>query len=156
MTHLVGRSPQDTGSGTVRQTVTVTCSAREVAEFWCDPDRVSEVLGDAGTVRFTAPNRYDWLLKTAGDDLLWRSELFREVDRLRFADAEGNDATVSYRPAPNRPGVEMTLLIRLPMPALIVGAAAFTVLYRARALMQTGEVPTIALNPAARHPIARH
>jgi hypothetical protein len=44
----------------------------------------------------------------------------------------------------------VTLRVEAPAPRLLSGAAAFKVLYRLRALMQTGEVPTIKSNPSAR------
>ncbi|MEI4535529.1 hypothetical protein WAE93_30445 [Pseudomonas aeruginosa] len=68
---------------------------------------------------------------------------------IRFV-GNGNQIVVKYRAAPRELGTEVTLCVQAPAPALLSGAAAFKVLYRLRALMQTGEVPTIQSNPSAR------
>lgn len=45
----------------------------------------------------------------------------------------------------------MTLELALPVvPDVAARVAAFKVLYRARALLQTGEIPTLVPTPAAR------
>jgi len=40
--------------------------------------------------------------------------------------------------------------VRSPLPGLLTGAIAFKLLYRMRALLQTGELPTLEHNPSAR------
>lgn len=47
-------------------------------------------------------------------------------------------------------GTEVTLTLQLPAPNVVLRGAAFKVLYRARALLQTGELPTLTPTPAAR------
>lgn len=136
--------------GSAQQSVTVACTVVEAEDFWRDPHRLSVVLGEFGDVQFTAPDRYRWLLHFGEHELDWESTLFSAPGRLRFSDEAGAELVVLYRAAPHGLGTEMTLRASLPTPALLNGAAAFTVLYRARALLQTGEVPTIARNPSGR------
>ncbi|NAZ77430.1 hypothetical protein GTQ99_18670 [Kineococcus sp. T13] len=53
--------------------------------------------------------------------------------------------TVLALPAPRDLGAEVRFVLDLP-----AGAVAFTLLYRLRALLQTGEIPTLRPQPAAR------
>ncbi|CAA9384346.1 MAG: hypothetical protein AVDCRST_MAG35-35, partial [uncultured Quadrisphaera sp.] len=62
----------------------------------------------------------------------------------------GHEVALSLAPAPQDLGTEATLRLDLPVPGLAAGALAFTLLYRLRALLQTGEVPPPPPPPAAR------
>lgn len=132
------------------QTVTVKCPLERIAQFWRDPAQLSVVLGDIADVEVTGGDHYRWRLR--GDpETAWESELIPDGDGVRFVGAgDGNEITVSYRSAPRNLGTEVTLHVKSPAPGLLSGAAAYKVLYRLRALMQTGEVPTIRSNPSAR------
>ncbi|MCV7214013.1 hypothetical protein H7J51_01800 [Mycobacterium crocinum] len=135
---------------TAQQTITVSCTVVEAEEFWRDAHRLSEVLGELGEVRFTEPNRYHWHLHAADVDVDWDSRLASDTDALRFVGGDGNEIIVEFRRAPNNLGTELTLRTKMPAPQLLSGAVAFTILYRARALLQTGEIPTIRRNPSSR------
>lgn len=150
ITGLVEKIIDITPGGGATQSVTVGCPVIEAEDFWRDARRVSMALADAGEVRFSAPNRYDWLLGGGQNPVRIASRLVSEAGRLRFVADGGSEIAVELRAAPHHLGTEMTLHTRLPVPSLLAGAAAFTLLYRARALIQTGEVPTIAHNPSAR------
>ncbi|WP_156688822.1 hypothetical protein [Mycobacterium sp. Marseille-P9652] len=130
------------------QTVTIACSPERVAQFWGDPLQISVVLGDIAEVETSGDDRYTWRL-LEGPAAVWNSRVVRENDGVRFVGG-GNELAVRYRPAPNGLGTEVTLRATTPAPGLLSGAAAFMVLYRLRALLQTGEVPTIRCNPSAR------
>jgi hypothetical protein len=83
----------------------------------------------------------------------WVSKAFIDNDGVRFTglgDGDNKSITVELRSAPHDLGTEVTLHVEAPGPAFISGAVAYTILYRARALLQTGEVPTLASNPSAR------
>jgi hypothetical protein len=74
---------------------------------------------------------------------------------LRFVDAGqngtfSNEIILDFSEAPRGQGTEVTLRLKTPAPALLSGALAFKALYRARALLQTGEMPTLKINPSAR------
>lgn len=138
------------------QTVTVACPVERIAQFWRDPQQLSEVLGDVAEVEVSGPYRYRWRL-LGGSAVAWDSRLVPEDNPghnpehngVRFIGG-GNELAISYRPAPHDLGTEVTLRATTPAPGLLSGAAAFKVLYRLRALMQTGEAPTIRSNPSAR------
>jgi uncharacterized membrane protein len=130
------------------QSVTIACPVERVAEFWGDPHQLSVVLGEIADVDVSGSDRYRWRMLDH-PDVAWESRVIREPDGVRFVGG-GNELAVSYRPAPNDLGTEVTLRATTPVPGLLSGAAAFKVLYRIRALLQTGEVPTIRSNPSAR------
>ncbi|OBK76169.1 hypothetical protein [Mycobacterium sp. 1165178.9] len=130
------------------QTVTIACPVERIEQFWRDPDQLSVVLGDIAEVDADGRDRYRWRL-SAEPDVAWDSTLVAEGDGVRFV-GNGNQIAVHYRPAPHELGTEVTLCLKTPAPTLLSGAAAFKILYRLRALMQTGEVPTIQSNPSAR------
>lgn len=136
---------------TAAQTVTIACPVERIEQFWRDPDQLSAVLGDIAEVELSGPDRYRWRSLT-GPTVVWESELIPEPEGLRFVGTgDGNQVVVAYRPAPGQLGTEVTLHVNASAPSLLSGAVAFKVLYRLRALMQTGEVPTIRSNPSARN-----
>ena len=136
------------------QTVTINADVVEVEELWRDARRMSVVLGELGDVEYTGPDRYRWKLHAGPVETTWESRVHSMDGGLRFTGEDGNEILVSFRPAPNHLGTEVTLKTKTPAPDLLSGALAFKVLYRCRALLQTGEVPTIRNNPSAR-PSAR-
>lgn len=132
------------------QTVTIACPVERIEQFWRDPEQMSVVLGDIAEVERRGPERYSWRSLT-GPKVVWESELVPEPEGLRFVGTrDKNQITVTYRHAPGKLGTEVTLRVGAPAPGLLAGAATFKALYRLRALMQTGEVPTIRHNPSAR------
>jgi uncharacterized membrane protein len=130
------------------QTVTIAAPPERVAQFWRDTLQISVVLGDIAEVETSGQDRYRWRLLDE-PAAVWESRLVQENDGVRFVGG-GNELAVRYRPAPHGLGTEVTLRATTPAPGLLSGAAAFKVLYRLRALLQTGEVPTIRSNPSAR------
>ncbi|BCI51551.1 hypothetical protein NIIDNTM18_08290 [Mycolicibacterium litorale] len=148
---MADKTPADATTG---QSVTINSSVVEVEELWRDAARMSIVLGELGQVENIGPDRYRWNLEAGPVAVTWESTVHTEVGGLRFAGDDGNEILVSFRPAPNHLGTEVTLRTKTPAPDLLSGALAFKVLYRCRALLQTGEVPTIRKNPSAR-PSAR-
>ncbi|WP_040785160.1 hypothetical protein [Nocardia pneumoniae] len=159
LTDLVGKVAGSVSHGGNSQTVTIGRPRTEVEQFWRDPDRLSQVLGGIAEVRSSAPSRYEWILRPGADDSVeWNTTLVEEDDGLRFVGTTGEgDRTrggpqiqLTFRDAPRGLGTEVTIRARTPIPDILTGAAAFAALYRARALLQTGEMPTIERNPSAR------
>lgn len=154
---IAEQSSDDPATG---QSVTVKCTVVEVEELFRDPHRLSVVLGEIGEVELTGSDRYRWTLRGGPVETTWESQLHSDIGGLRFVGTEtgagsaANEIIVSYRPAPHHLGTELSLRLKTPAPDLLTGALAFKVLYRCRALLQTGEVPTIRSNPSAR-PSAR-
>ncbi|MEJ5947030.1 hypothetical protein WDZ17_17195 [Pseudokineococcus basanitobsidens] len=148
----------------VQQTLTVGRPPEEVAALWRDPAAVRQVLGDVGTVVVDRGagahgDRWTWRLVRPGSDepVQWRTALADGgVPRtLRWADPdEGSERpaelVVVLRDAPQGLGTEQVVRLDLPVPGLAAGAAALMLGYRARALLLTGEVPTMTPQPAGR------
>ncbi|WP_159847723.1 SRPBCC family protein [Nocardia sp. CY41] len=159
LSDLVGRVIESASSYSSSQTVTIARPRAEVQQFWRDPAKLSEVLGDVAEVRTTEPSTYEWTLQSGTDGrTTWKTTLREDEGHLRFVGSAGEDAAsaqgleieLSFRDAPQDLGTEVTMRARTPLPDLLTGAAMFTALYRARARLQTGEIPTLAHNPSAR------
>lgn len=129
--------------------LTVARGADELRALWSDPGRLAHVLAEPYT----------------GDPSVWTVEAVDlDGDQVRFRAHSGQDdgaaplratGTVSFAPAPSRLGTEVRLELRLAGSDLAAGATAHKALRRAKALAETGEIPTLAHNPSARH-TARH
>ncbi|MEU1995738.1 SRPBCC family protein [Nocardia gamkensis] len=159
LSDLVGWLIESASSYSSSQTVTIARPRAEVERFWRDPANLSEVLGDVAEVRSTEPSIYEWTLHSGTDGrTTWKTTLREEDGHLRFvgsededsASARGLEVDLGFRDAPRDLGTEVTMRARTPLPDLLTGAAMFTALYRARARLQTGEMPTLAHNPSAR------
>lgn len=148
VTKVVSMVADTAPSAAKAQTVTIACKPERIEQLWRDPEQLSVVLGDIAEVETIGNDRYRWQLM---DGPAWESRLSAEPGRLRYVGtSDDNELAVEYRPAPNDLGTEVTLRVEVAAPGLLSGAAAFKVLYRTRALIQTGEVPTIRSNPSAR------
>ena len=134
------------------QAVTIGKPRAEVMRFFTDADRLSEVFGDVAEVVSTGPDRMRW--KFTRGSLEWECVVVTEDDaRLRFVDVEPNEDTgivLEFRDAPRDRGTEVIARVSSPAPGALTGLPTFKALYRARALLMTGEVPTIRHNPSAR------
>ncbi|MBC3762277.1 hypothetical protein ACUN7V_10625 [Quadrisphaera oryzae] len=149
--HLPGRS---SGSGTaVQQTVTMTAPAVDVLTALEDPAVLSHLLGDLGSVEpREGGQRWRFAAGEGHDGLVWDTALARRADGLRYEGTGGSTGSldVTTSPAPRDHGLEVRLVLDLSLPRLAAGAAAFTLLYRLRALLVSGEVPTLRPQPSAR------
>ena len=164
LTDLVGKLVDSTAGSGNSQTLTISRPRSEVEQFWRDPGKLSEVLGDVAEVRSTEPGSYEWTLNPGADEpTTWNTTLVEGDGSLRFVGETGEDSTaqnstadppeveLTFRDAPHDLGTEVTIRTKTPVPDILTGAATFKALYRARALLQTGELPTLRHNPSARH-----
>lgn len=141
------------------QTLTVERPAESVLTALRDPAVLTRLLGDLGTVSANG-SRYAW---TLGEETV-ETVLTETVDGLRFArtdpdgvaepedDTEGGadrvvEAWAEFTVTPLRDGTRSEVRARSQLPG---GAADFTFLYRLRALLQTGEIPTLGPQPTTR------
>ncbi|MBF4998402.1 hypothetical protein IRT45_14715 [Nocardia sp. BSTN01] len=145
------------------QIVTIGRPRGEVERLWHDPQLLSRVFGEMASVHTAEGagddsaegNRYVWRLgPDDGETVTWTTTLAEEPGTLRFTgtgdDSPGTYLQVHFDDAPQGLGTEVTLSVRAPLPDVLTDTAAFAALYRARALLQTGEIPTLAGNPSAR------
>ncbi|NKY42034.1 hypothetical protein [Nocardia cerradoensis] len=137
------------------QIVTIGRPRAEVERLWHDPRMLSRVFGEMASVHTADGARYVWRLgPDDGETVTWTTALTEEPGTLRFT-GTGDDPTGTYlqldfRDAPQGLGTEVTLSVGAPLPDILTDTAAFAALYRARALLQTGEIPTLAGNPSTR------
>jgi uncharacterized membrane protein len=138
--------------------VTIGRPRTEVMDAFRDADRLSVILGDIAEVETIGSDRLRWTFTaTDGERPAWDCVVSLEGDLLRFIDThpDGRSGlTLEFRDAPQDRGTEVVARVSAPAPGMLTGAATFTALYRMRALLLTGEVPTLRENPSAR-PSAR-
>jgi|SoiMetStandDraft_5_1073268.scaffolds.fasta_scaffold143130_2 uncharacterized membrane protein len=139
-----------------KQAITIARPRHEVIALFQDTERLSVVFGDAAEVQQAGPERLRWVFAIGGNDrFIWDCVVSMEDDaRLRFADLDpgsGAEIVLNFRDAPQERGTEVIAQVTSPGPGALSGALAFKALYRARALLLTGEVPTIEYNPSARN-----
>lgn len=155
----VSRLVSGNGRREIRTTLTIARPGGDIEEFWSDPQQLSRILGDLGEVTATPPaHRYRWTLHLPGGrDIVWQSELTRTRDGVRFVDVNDGlakrnaEVAVTLREAPGGLGTEATVtLAGFPGPKILWRTAVFKALYRCRALLQTGELPSLTPTPAAR------
>lgn len=140
------------GSSTEQQTLTIARPVENVLQACRNPDVLSTLLGSAGTVHQDGPDTVVWTLP--GGTVV--TQVHVEPNRIVFTASEqpspaGPPVTVEAWPAPQGLGAEVVL--RLAVPTATGTAAdglAFTMLYRLRALLQTGEAPTLGDVPSGR------
>lgn len=134
------------------QAITIERPRGEVERFWHHPEQLSRVLGTVGAVRPRGSDGYTWVLH-GEPDVEWETTLSTDADGLRFStadDPEGPHLRLTFAEAPAGRGTEVTARVAAPVPGILTDAVVFKVLYRARALLQTGEIPTLQPQPAAR------
>jgi hypothetical protein len=153
VTKVVGERSAD-----LVQTVTILSGRDEVDKFWRDPENLSQAFGNLATVQSSGSDVFVWKLQGKSDETQsWRTRLQRSDNALWFV-ADGPDGDtgdraqlmVTYQQAPNGLGTEVTLTAASPLRDFVTQGALFQVLYRARALLQTGEIPTLSHNPSPR------
>ena len=137
------------------QTVTVAAPRAQVMQFWRDPENLTRVFGDRVRVETAEVNHVRWTWEVAGTTTTWDTRVDVTEEGLAFvgeddADTPGPRVVLATADAPRGLGTEMTLRAEVPAPELVTGAMTFTALYRARALMQTGEIPTLQGSPSTR------
>jgi len=160
-------SPQSaSGPLEIQRSVTIGKSREELYEFWRNPDNLKVVLEPFAEL---TPNQHavHWRIRgPLGQALEWDTEIVDDSPSgsLRWRSVEGSELShegeVSFSPAPAGWGTAVTLRLRfegapalsaLKLVRMIPRAALGHVLRRAKSLLETGEIPTTAPNPAARH-----
>ena len=142
----------------------------QLYRMWCDPKVLSDLFGDVLQVsregegrirlRLSLPGRHEitWTSRLVEQDghskFLWRTEPGATMPHemlLQFRDAQpaewGTEVTLSISLLSDD-GVTRTL-VRLT--DFVDEAMLMKVLRRFKSLVETGEMPTLAHNPAARH-----
>lgn len=161
------------GTGTeamvVEQSITVDGSPEELAEYWRDPEQLSEIVGHFASVRQDETEVQHWHVEgPRGLSASWESRLVedRPEQLLRWTSVEGssipNEWSVWFKPSPAEDVTEVTLRVDFQPPGGPVGGMALErlglvpktlvgkALHRFKSLAETGEIPTLEGNPSGR------
>jgi uncharacterized membrane protein len=141
--------------GSAMHAITIGRPKPEVVALFRDPERLSQIFGDVAEVHGVGSDRLHWAF-TSNDKkgLGWDCVVILEDEtRLRFVDVDPERSAgieLEFRDAPQGRGTEVIARVVSPSPGMLSGSLTFKALYRARALLMTGEIPTIEHNPSAR------
>jgi uncharacterized membrane protein len=136
------------------QAITIGRPRKDVVHAFQDAEFLSQVFGDIADVHSAGPERLRWTFALDGGGPAWDCVIaVDDDDHLRFVDVNperGAGIDLRFRDAPQNRGTEVIARVTSPAPGALTGALTFKALYRARALLLTGEVPTVQYNPSAR------
>jgi uncharacterized membrane protein len=136
------------------QAITIARPRHDVIRVFQDAELLAEVMGDFAEVHSVGADRLRWTFLHNGDGPAWDCVIAVDDEtRLRYVDVNPDrtaELILDFADAPGDRGTEVIARVSSPAPGALTGALAYKALYRARALLQTGEVPTIQYNPSAR------
>lgn len=154
---------------TVSRSITIGKPADELYETWRDPDQFSKIMGHFAEVTALDENRLRWTVHGPfGRDITWETRIVEEEpgEYLRWKTPEDamvlNEGSVRFSSAPADRGTEITFTLDFDPPGGSLGTAALqqldivprtlvgTALDRFKALVETGEIPTLKGNSSAR------
>lgn len=153
----------------VERTLTIQASPDEVRAFLSEAGNLDHVLGEAGTVEQVSDTEQRWRLNSPlGQALSWtmRREDPGTSDELHWTSEGTGEAEIEMNiglaPAPGDRGTEVTMALGFHPPGGAVGKALFErldvvphalvgrMLRRTKAIVETGEAPTLSGSPSAR------
>jgi len=136
---------------------TIQRPPEEIARLFRDQAALSLVFQSFGEVSSAGENEQLWKFNVAGLTLAWRVQFVQDVpgELLRWTlHTEGgirSEGWLKFRPAGGDWGTAVTLNLGVsPGNALVTGVLLRGVLRRLKALAETGEVPTLVMNPSGR------
>ncbi|WP_304113592.1 hypothetical protein [Mycolicibacterium bacteremicum] len=152
---LVEKVAGSAGHEPTVQAVTIGRPHDAVVAVLSDPAALSRIFGDIAEVASIGPDRLRWTFpgRDADDDPSWECVVSTDGAGVKYTDVRPDSSleiVVALREAPQDMGTEVIGRISSPAPGLLTGPLLYKALYRTRALLQTGEIPTIARNPSAR------
>jgi uncharacterized membrane protein len=157
----------------VEKAVTVNRPPDELYRFWRSFENLPRFMGHLESVQALGGKRSHWVANgPAGMRVEWEAEIINEVenDLIAWQSRENadvyNSGSVHFRRAPGGRGTEVEVVIRYTPPAGALGVT-FAKLFgeepsqqveedlrRFKHLMEAGEIPTIAGQPAGGSPLA--
>lgn len=153
----------------VERAITIGKSADELRRHWLDPRTLPQIASGFASVRVIGEGRMHWTIEgPLGRACEWDTETVDRPDegigwRALAGGAVSNEGWVRFRPAPAGRGTVVELRFRFEPPAGAPGKwllellgtvplrlVADGILRRFKNLVETGEIPTTARQPAAR------
>ncbi|GCE15359.1 SRPBCC family protein [Tengunoibacter tsumagoiensis] len=157
------------GSLEITRAITIGKPANELYQLWRTPQTLAQILEGIAEVTEVSPGRTHWNLQVPpGRNAAWDTEIVEDWpgEFLRWESVSGSrlphEGLIRFRPATGGRGTEVTLSIRLNPPGgslglAVAGCLGFLspmvvgkILRNMKSLAETGEIPTLARNPAAR------
>lgn len=157
------------GAPEVERSIEIGKSADELRRVWLDPRTLPQIMARFASVRGSGGGRMHWKVEgPLGGAHEWETEtLDQSGEGIGWRSLPGaairNEGQVRFRPAPAGRGTVVTLRVRFEPPGGALGAGlvhffgaiplklvAESVLRRFKNLVETGEIPTTARQPAAR------
>ncbi len=151
----------------IRKAVTVNKPAEELYRYWRKFDLLPNFMRDLESVNLAGDRRSHWRAKGPADEVFeWDAEITQDQinERIEWRSVEGADVeeagAVTFKKAPGDRGTEVRLVMRYRAPgnklaaatAKLIGEDPGTRVYRDlrrfKALMETGEIPVNAGEPA--------
>lgn len=152
-----------------QRAITIGATAEELYRRWQDPQVLTAIMGDLADVSSLEGNRSRWIARDRnGQQAEWETQIVEQSpgERVRWSSPPGSEFTadgeVRFRPAPGDRGTETHLRMHFePAGAVqrviiktvlgeVPNLVAEKVLRRFKSLVETGEIPTLAQQPAAR------
>ena len=153
----------------VQKTFTIDRPPQELYDFWHNFENLPRFTKHLRSVKVTEGRNSHWVAEgPMGIPVEWDAELIdeRPGEYLVWRSLPGavisNRGSVAFQPSPNGSGTEVTVALTYHNPAGKVGAAFAKMLGREpelqvredlrrfKALMETGEIPTIVGQPSGR------
>ncbi|HEX4207099.1 MAG TPA: SRPBCC family protein [Ktedonobacteraceae bacterium] len=158
------------GATDVERAITIEKPANDLYRFWRDPQNLAQIMGDFVEVTKVSEDRMHWRLRSPfAQNVEWDTQIVEDHpgELLRWKSLDGTalsgEGSVSFHPAPQDWGTEVTLHLHYDRPGgalggnmiakrlgIVPGIFAEKVLRRFKSLIETGEIPTLEHNPAAR------
>jgi uncharacterized membrane protein len=153
----------------VVRSLTIEKPAYELYRLWREPESLSQIMGDIADVTAVNDDRQHWSLHTPFKKRIeWDTQVVESQPDmlLRWKSLDGaplpHEGSISFRAAPKDWGTEVTLRFSFELSAgasvvrsvkpldRVTPLLAEKVLRRYKSLAETGEIPTLKRNPAAR------
>lgn len=152
----------------VERSVTVLRPVEEVYAFWRRLENLPRFMQHVVSVTSLGPNLHRWVARGPLGTVQWDAEIFEEHSPWFIAwrslpgSAIRNAGSVRFSPAPAGRGTELHVSLAYKPPAGALGAAIARLmgeepalqvaddLRRFKQIMETGEIPTVAGQPAGK------
>lgn len=146
----------------VERSLTVGRSPDDLYALWRAPETLPRLMDGQGSVSHEADGSQRWRLDVPkGKPVEWTTTVTADEPGARVAWGTApktkttSQGEIRFRPGPGDWGTVVTLRLGVepkgPLGETLVSAAERQVLHRFKSLAETGEVPTISGQPAARH-----
>ena len=163
-----GENELSDGTIEVARSITIEKPAIELYRFWQESKNLAQIMPDFVELTPINAERIHWQVHAPfARNIEWNTQVVeaRPGEILRWKSLDGGilpEGIVSFHPAPRDWGTETRLHLRFSVPGgmlgrwmamrvgIIPGKFADKALRRFKSLVETGEVPTLKDNPAAR------